>query len=170
VTDDDMVRWLSQDDPDLVLSALAEVGAQREREPSEEVVRACVELFFHDDPDVRHDAVAAIALHWGVRDSAGALVSMLAGEQDDYVLEVVIRALGRLGREHSDLLSVVGPALARGALPGSIPENLRKLAYVEALSLYERADVASRVAVALDPASTILDEAWLRQLAGLAKD
>lgn len=169
--DEDVLRRLTSQDNDDVLDALAAIGAERKRSPSLDVVRECVRLFAHDDADVRHDAIAAIALHWGHRDSTGALVSLLTREQDEYVLVAATRGLGRVARDNLDLVPVAGAALARLALANDRTLKLRKLAYVEARSLFEQADAAARVAVALESTSTELDIDidWLLRLTDPAR-
>lgn len=105
----DAYSGLTSSDPDEVIDALFELGADASVSPSREVLELATRHFTHEDADVRRQAVVAVGVQWGYAAALPLIVRLLRLEADDDVALAQIGAVSRLSsglRDEQRLLGV----------------------------------------------------------------
>jgi hypothetical protein len=164
MTDADLRAMLLSDDPDVVLDALFVLGGDTASPPSEEILQKALACFRSGDPDVRRQAVIAVAIHWGVASAFPELLRLITSEEDEYVTESVVSAVARIARDTPGLKATALESLAGVCLAERRSLRLRSLAFVEVRRLVGRTSAQEYAAELLSPESVPIDERWLHEV------
>ncbi len=165
---EERVRRLTSQSTGEILEALRELELDKETPPSEEVVKAGLELMRSPDAEVRYEAIWALCLHWGDMRTLPMLRAMLEGqEQDVEVLLIAARSLGsmleRSGHGDEESLGL----LARVALDESADAELRGVAYVGLRAAAGLLPAQQQALLPEDIHQLDVDVEWLRAMAGV---
>jgi hypothetical protein len=128
-----LIRALESKDYEQVRDALISIQVAEDMEPSSELTAILLDLCRDDDADIRGRAVSAAGFYLGIPEVLPIIEEiLLRPDEDDIVLGTAISALGMLAGT-PELRHNVLAVLSRTALNESMPDDVRKDAYLEAL-------------------------------------
>lgn len=157
--DNTVLSMLNAADTDIVLNGLFALGGQKDHRPPDAVLRRATNLFSHPDPDVRRQAIFAVAIHWGRTDAFPALVALLESEKDEAVADAAVAGVARLGREAPELVSQALSTLRRVFDVGH-SEHVKAFAYIDARWMCGDTNAAEHARERLAPGRVLIDPTW----------
>ena len=166
---DEVRVGLMASDADMLRLAVVRVGKIRAEGIPADVANRVMELFSHPDSRVRVEAVRAVGLHWCLESAAKLIAGLVLSDDDWHVRLSAISALGRIGREHCEVRTIVNRSLATLVLDERFDDDERMQAYNTLLFADEK--ISREEYVKLDPdlpkrfADFSFDRTWTEQLA-----
>lgn len=153
VTPEDLLPW---NDPDELLQLLGRV----EKSDRAALSVAVKTLLEHEDEDVREEALRIAAVHWALPELREKAVEMFRFDDEPSVRRTAAYAIASLAKEST---RTADTGLLLDALRNSFEqEEVRRAAYESLLLLYGRKEFPP---LNRDlPASTLMQDPWLREL------
>ena len=153
VTPEDLLPW---NDPDELLQLLGRVD-KSDRAALHDAVKQLLE---HEDEDVRNEALRVAAVYWTLADVREKSIEMLEFDIEPSVRSTAAYAIAALAKESTRLADT---GLLLGVLRNDAEdEDVRRAAYEGLLLLHGRKDFPPFNRDV--PASTLLQDPWLRDL------
>ena len=159
----ELVRMLDSGDSEVILDALFSLGGRTSDAPAGELLAQASAFFVHPDPDVRRQAVFSVGIHWGYAPALSGLLRGLATEQDEEVLDAVVSAVARIGRESLESRAEALSALRQVASDEKRSRRASHLAYVEARWMCGASSPAEHAREGLAPERVPVNLAWFDQ-------
>lgn len=150
---------LGSDNVDMILDGLNALKAERETEPTEQIVRACERLARHSDADVRAEAIAVVGIHWAIDTSFASILEAARHDRDLDVRVVGARALVRYVDSRRDEVSKALAAIVRR----ETRSDLRAVAYIGLLHAEGRITPSERATMPEDIDAFDVDLGLLRR-------
>ncbi len=161
-----LLRLLESSDLKDVELGLQILSRELNERPSREVFDKAKSFLTHANEDIQSEAIWALCLHWGEKDTLPTLLSLLESRKlSPSLAEMVVRSIGRLGDEYAELRSKVTKILLKVLRSEGYSPVARGIAYLDCRKIAGYLTVSEYASSPQDINRLEVDWEWVKTLA-----